>query len=108
MSNAIDKRARNVGVGLAGLVVTAIGIGWVRSRRSNSSCKIVESSEYGGFRYRIERCETGDGEFFLPVIQVEVAQTLANLEHARLWVQAMVDQKLAPALENTFVAPNKS
>jgi hypothetical protein len=102
MSNVIDKRARNIGLGLAGLTTAALGIAWLRNRRS-SPCKIVEESVYREFSYRIERCPTVDGEFFMPVIRVEVGQTLGDLEHARKWVQLMVDQKLRLALENTFV-----
>lgn len=115
----IDKRARNAGIGLAGLVVTVIGIGVVRSRANAAKpCKIVEDSVYRGFRYRVEECPRGDGSVFTAVIPVqavgahrfdaELRDSPASLELARKWVQLTIDQKLGPALRATFVGTSRT
>jgi hypothetical protein len=115
----IDKRARNAGIGLAGLVAAVIGIGWARSRASAASpCKIIEDSVYRGFRYRIEECPRSDGSVFTAVIPVqavashrfdaELRDSPASLELARKWVQLTIDQKLGPTLRATFVGANRT
>jgi hypothetical protein len=111
-SKSINTRARNVGLGLAALVATVIGVGVIRSRKG-PQYEVVEESVYRGFRYRIEKRPLGSGQGFMAYV---LAQTigdvtfaedtggiLSNLEDARRLVQQTIDKRLGPKLKATFV-----